>query len=614
MSVALLMVYALCAEPAVVEAWRPLLPTPVRLDAVAAAQFHEARWRRPLWDALADDPLLAPTLAETGALACAADAGRLAPTLERLGQRSGLGVNRSLRRDLLAKMAARLGDRPLSAGLAAVRRAGGGVLAPAGDPAVDDVPPALGRAMGLLLLAVEGGLEWRARAFEEAPAGGLARSLDDLRRMALPGGLPAGPESFQHQRRLDRLMAGFDVKALAAAADDLALVFDAVRADMKPVPGWTTRRWTTPLGEVVLAGDGADAHGGEPPLLLIDLGGDDRYQGGARATDDRHPFSVVIDVAGNDTYAADSGLGAAVGGVAMQIDLAGNDTYTARSLAQGCGIGGVGLLYDVAGDDRYVGEVHCQGAGALGLGLLIDADGSDEYRATSRAQGYGYALGAGLLLDAGGSANSFAASGGPDEVDGACLAQGCGFGRRSDGTDGHSLAGGLGWLVSGSGDDRFVAGRLAQGVGYGFGIGLLTDLGGADRHECAAQGQGFGQQAGMGIAWDGDGDDFWSVAETGGLGGAIDFGLGWLIDRAGRDTYVLRGVGLGGATANGLAFCWDGGGDDEYRADGGPALGRGQTVPTAALLATSLRRAWPTLGFLLDSGGVDTYTGALKRP
>ena len=96
MCAALLMVYALLAEPAVVDAWRPVMPAPARLDALAVEQFHPTRWRRPLWDLLAADPLLAPTLAETGARGFAADGGRLAPTLERLGQRAGLGVTRSL--------------------------------------------------------------------------------------------------------------------------------------------------------------------------------------------------------------------------------------------------------------------------------------------------------------------------------------------------------------------------------------------------------------------------------------------------------------------------------------------------------------------------------------
>ena len=532
-----------------------------------------------------------------------------------------LGVTRSLGGGVVAGLEARLretrpGDDLLGTALARLRQASGGEVLPPGDAPTDDLPPALSRAMGLLLAAVETTLDWRQRAFEQAPGGSLGGAVLDLRRFALPGDEGPGPQTFVHQRRLDWLAAGLDIRALHAGAVDLCLVFDAVRADLQPVAGFQTRRWDTPLGAVILAGDGDDTHLGDPPLLLVDLGGADTYQGGAAALEDRFPVSIVIDVAGADTYQATSGLGAAIGGVALQIDLAGDDIYEATDVAQGCGIGGVGLLYDAAGDDRYTAGVHAQGAGAYGYGLLIDGAGSDTYVANKRAQGFGYTLGAGLLLDAGTGTDSYTAGPAPDsdavlsrDPDAVALAQGCGFGRRGDGTDGHSTAGGLGWLVDGGGNDSYTASSLAQGVGYAFGLGFLTDAGGNDTYRGADRRLGVGTQAGIGVVWDGGGADRY-IGEDG-LGAGLDFGLGWLIDVAGNDRYELGSVGLGGAVANGLGFAWDLAGDDTYDASGGPALGRGETAPRIELLAVSLRRGLPTVGLWLDGGGRNEFPGEI---
>ena len=54
-------------------------------------------------------------------------------------------------------------------------------------------------------------------------------------------------------------------------------------------------------------------------------------------------------------------------------------------------------------------------------------------------------------------------------------AQGAGMGRRGDISDGHAWAGGLGALIDLSGNDEYVSGNWAAGVGYWFGTGVLYD-------------------------------------------------------------------------------------------------------------------------------------------
>ena len=96
-----------------------------------------------------------------------------------------------------------------------------------------------------------------------------------------------------------------------------------------------------------------------------------------------------------------------------------------------------------------------------------------------------------------------------------------------------------------AGDDRYVAGNWAQGVGVA-GVGLLLDLGGDDDYRASRFGQGFG---------------LW--------------GLGLLVEAGGQDAYdglgFVQGVGLPG----GIGLLHDRAGDDRYHAKGGTPTGYG---------------------------------------
>ena len=170
--------------------------------------------------------------------------------------------------------------------------------------------------------------------------------------------------------------------------------------ESRPVAG---RSGPPGLSDVVKFGTpGDDVHDlrTDPPIVLIDPGGNDRYLAPAVATPD-HPLTIVIDLGGNDVYGDGSGPSAATAlfGVALLWDRGdGNDIYLGGNRSQGCGVFGVGILIDEGGDDIYDCGDTGQGAGAWGIGLLLDrGEGNDRFHADLFGQGFGYVGGFGLL-------------------------------------------------------------------------------------------------------------------------------------------------------------------------------------------------------------------------
>ena len=155
-----------------------------------------------------------------------------------------------------------------------------------------------------------------------------------------------------------------------AAAVDAALRYCARKPRASPGTGSAGDiTISTPLGDIVIGGPGNNRYTGAMPLLLIDIGGDDRY-----AFTSYNPLSIIIDVSGNDTYDAAAGapLAAGIMGMGFVVDLSGNDRYIGQNFSFGCGLMGVGVLFDESGNDRYRGQAFTQGAGALGLGIVCD--------------------------------------------------------------------------------------------------------------------------------------------------------------------------------------------------------------------------------------------------
>lgn len=174
---------------------------------------------------------------------------------------------------------------------------------------------------------------------------------------------------------------------------------------------------------------GCDSAHADDVVLLLDVGGNDRYTndaGGAYGLRQR-PASALVDLGGADAYILDEdaygntwgGTGGAAVGAGFLMDMAGADTYVGGSQGvHGGGSGGAGFLLDVEGDDAYTADRDGVNGGAYrGSGLLIDLAGADTYAASySGVNGGAYNGGSGSLLDLAGDDNyqagSFGVNGG----------------------------------------------------------------------------------------------------------------------------------------------------------------------------------------------------------
>ena len=421
--------------------------------------------------------------------------------------------------------------------------------------------------------------------------------------------------SYQVDETTLALLQRVDLPALLGGARGLCAATDravrALRAEAAAC-GSFAFAWDTPLGRVTLHGEGSQTLGLEPMLLAIDSAGDDVYAAGAGVTDAAHTISVLIDLGGDDRYQSPAlgDFGVGLLGYGLLVDLDGDDRYAGQGLAQGCGALGVGILLDLGGDDRYQVDEHGQGAATCGLGLLVDLGGDDRYLCLQQAQGYGGVRGAGALVDAAGDDRYEA-----DDADirrpspqtrehNTSLAQGCGFGRRAHPGDGHSLAGGEGLLVDGRGDDRYRCGVFGQGAGYWYAAGLLVDLEGDDEYGGVWYAQGAAAHYAVAGLLDLAGHDRYALSHTQGQGHGHDYALGVLCERAGDDVYRGGSNALGAALWNGVGVLRDDAGRDEYRPGGG-SLG----------FAGDARPEHLTLGLFLDRGGEASFPAQeLARP
>ncbi|MEP0814895.1 MAG: hypothetical protein HRF49_09565 [bacterium] len=374
-------------------------------------------------------------------------------------------------------------------------------------------------------------------------------------------------------------------------------------------------RLPSPLGEIIFGSVGIDEYSGSSPFLVVETGGDDNYSSGARTDNADNWAGIILDMAGDDSYTESGALtpaeGAGVLGYGIVIDFSGNDKYSAKAVSQGAGLFGGGALIDLAGNDYYESVVGSQAAGHFGAGALWDAGGDDVYYSYQTSQGYGWTLGCGILLDNSGNDEYIAEDAdikfpsAQSDKHNSSLCQGFGFGKRADITDGHSMAGGVGILVDGAGDDKYSCGVFGQGAAYWYGVGILADVSGNDSYFGQWYVQASCAHFGVGILDDAAGDDRYTAKMNMAQGAGHDFSVGFLFEEGGNDVYEAPNLSLGGGNAQGTGIFWDVKGDDEYRTSG-VTLGQGNGGPRG-----SLRDLMRTIGLFLDTGGDDTYPGTL---
>lgn len=494
-------------------------------------------------------------------------------------------------------------------------------------PDTGTVPPAVRELAATFLLAAVDAMAWRELALRRMPsterqplfdaltepiAGDETVSKDTKKREA-DERFPTALKDFY--RQMDGL-ARVDLAPLVAAGDDLAALLSGAAETLTKTPVPESYRFTcaTRYGEIVLSGGTDDTYAADRRFLLIlDTSGNDTYHAGGASVSADCPLGIIVDAAGNDTYAATGpapAFGAGVLGWGLLADLAGNDTYTAPGgYSQGCGLAGIGLLLDQAGDDHYSALGNAQGFGHFGIGLLIDQAGHDTYDTYCYAQGCGLTLGFGMLLDLQGNdrytANDtdikFPSAQSPQHN--CSMAQGAASGDRRDYIDAQSLAGGIGILLDGAGDDTYFAGVFSQAVGYWYGIGILDDRAGNDSYRAVWYGQSATAHFGLSYLLDGAGNDLYTSTNCVNVGAAHDYSVSLFVDEAGDDRYEgASNCGL--ALNNSVALFVDQAGNDTYAGGSfGQSDVHAKTGPRLEVLTRAL---------FLDLGGTDKYPGTDK--
>ncbi|MBM3286873.1 MAG: hypothetical protein FJY88_05930 [Candidatus Eisenbacteria bacterium] len=593
-----------------------LAPERLRLDLLDMSLWGGDRWKLPLFDALTQRPLRIPGDVEILQRQLLRAAERPGDIYMAATSRLGTGVRRGLIGDPAEELRASLPERdPLPAALRALWKSARKPMIPEDEElirsAAAQLPDSLDLALAIWVTAAARAIDARHAAF--ASLGPNAEASLQRDAIAYLLGTAADAQDPASQRRLEERAGAIDQAVWNAGISDLLIAVERTLPIVRRHSAGMGRSWrvATPCGPIVLAGEGPDRHGPESPLILIDAGGDDWYAGGGAGTHET-PVSILIDLQGNDRYlAADTlgpAFGAGVAGVGLLIDLAGDDAYRGGHLCMGAGLCGAGVLIDGAGEDRYDALTASQGAGLFGVGILSDLAGRDSYRAFQQSQGYGYVRGAGVLVDRSGD-DIYEADdqrirypAAQTEEHNASLSQGFGFGKRADFVDGRSLAGGLGVLADGEGDDTYRCGVFGQGCGYWYGIGILADQSGNDSYEGIWYVQGSGAHFALGVLWDTAGEDRYRATMNMAQGAGHDFSLGFLYEGAGDDRYDAPNLSLGGGNANGIGIFWDLTGDDTYSVTAATSLGRANTDSRGGL-----RDRIDTIGLFLDTGGRDAY-------
>jgi len=626
--------------PAAPDAWDRVLAavgltkTATQFDFADMDNYGGGEFPLPFFDAMHRFPLRIPFYARV----LRSDALKAAPAAGELVMAAGWRMNHGSRRTLIGdplknELTKAAAPDALPSAIRALHTAAGKPLTPAQDKtlkeAIKTVPADVAQNTALVLLTEARALQWRKRALARFTGHDLQKVFDRL----------AGAETGNREDWDDAtnvLLHAIDLHYLMVGGTDLALAADSAVATLEKRTGTEKFHfeWEAPQGRIVLNGTEADQYSGDRPyLLIIDTGGNDTYFGGGATYDATHPASVLLDLNGSDRYLENAELattavaeyskrkagsarpsfGAAVLGYGILIDSKGNDFYRSLENTQGRGLFGVGVLHDRAGDDRYESYTASQGAGSFGVGILADLDGADQYRCFTTSQGFGATWGCGLLVDIGDDDDLYEANDkvidfpAPQDANhNATLAQGMGYGRRADYSDGHSLFGGVGALIESGGKNTFSCGVYGQGAGYWYGVGLLSSGTSDDTYRGVYYTQAASAHFAVGVLWDMGGNDDYRATMHASQALGHDFGTGFLIDDAGNDKYQAPGLSLGAGNANGFGFFWDKAGDDSYAPSPGTAPFFGG-ASTEASARNAIRERNLTIGIFLDTGGNDTY-------
>ena len=483
---------------------------------------------------------------------------------------------------------------------------------------IEVVPEAVHPELGRLIMNIIEARRWAELAFRNVP---VQSKLEVSRRFNLG---EEQVDAWDYCPAIDDVARTWDEASLWYASEKCVQALDNARivlAQAEDVPAFAFD-WETPWGWIRIRGTGNDEVDGTDALLIVDLGGDDRYRGAVAAADARRPIGLLLDCGGNDKYeSAVPGQGAGLCGIGVLLDAAGDDVYHAERYAQGVGQFGFGLCADLAGSDQYFVKFSGQGCGYFGVGLLLDASGDDQYKLYADGQGLGGVSGVGVLADRMGNDSYEAVRDAsitgrpsyhsPDDNISVNNAQGCAMGRRGDGADGHSYAGGLGALLDSEGNDQYLSGNWTMGTGYWFGVGILHDGAGDDSYRGVCYSQATGAHFCIGVLVDEGGNDLHRAEANSNMSCAWghDFTIALLLDIGGDDVYEVKDCGISYSINRSMTALIDIGGDDHYTGKAGhhPGYVLYDKRFAARGGVSDYFADTTSLGLFLDIGGEDTY-------
>ena len=491
---------------------------------------------------------------------------------------------------------------------------------------IEPLPADVRAALAGLLENLREAIYWRHLAIRNIPPD-VQQKVFHIRDLSETQG-----DGMVYYPEIDDAARGIDFESLCYASLKVAAAVERAEKALRPkaalVPLDFLLNFPTLYGRLIITGPGAGQINGNDCLLIVDFGGNDTYTGSAGATS--RPdigVSVVLDLGGDDIYAQEiadePSFGAGILGIGLLYDADGADQYQGTIFSQGAGFLGMGVLFDKAGDDDYWAQTSCQGAGYFGFGIAVDAGGNDTYYAYGDGQGFGgVGGGIGCLADYSGN-DMYTAEPSSEVINrgdyhsdfkiNVNAAQGAGMGRRGDGGDGHSWAGGLGAIVDISGDDQYISGNWSLGCGYWFGTGLCYDGQGNDEYRSVYFTQASGAHFCNGALVDESGDDKHILSETSGAGLAFgwDYTNALFVDRAGNDYYEAKMISYGLSQIRSFAFFFDMDGADTYlypkdQQGFGAATFRDDYARPSELMTYYYYSK--SAGIFIDAAGADAYS------
>ncbi len=580
--------------------------------------FRAGDYPTPLYESCNATPWRIPFLMDVTRRELAATIGKPSDSLNSLGRLAGFGTRRTLIGNPI-QYALDAAAKPGALGEVLRQMRAEGLIG--ASPGFSGVPAQTQQAATIILQVA-----LRARSIRNLALSGMANPEAAFTAIGKGSADEANAEGVSVELAAYK---GFKTNYMAAAAHDLLLACQEAEDLLSKVPAGKQYdfRIRTIWGVLELTGGRDETHSDSDTFLLLDTGGNDTYVNCPANGGITNWCSIVIDTAGSDHYLSDEALanttvnkwsGRRVGGsrpgpagalfgIAVLIDSAGDDVYRTHRPGLGSGRLGVGVLLDKGGNDTYDAYQDSEGFGMFGAGILEDESGRDVYRGFTQVQGCGQTGGVGFLVDRVGDDEYIS----EDQVidfpspqsaqHNVSMSQGAGNGRRADYLEGESLAGGVGILYDGSGNDKYTCGVFGQGAGYWEGVGSLWDEGGVDTYTGQWYVQGAAAHFAIGYLDDMAGNDTYIAPMNMAQGAGHDFSIGMLVERGGDDKYTAPNLSLGAGNANGMGVFVDMAGNDVYSSSG-VTLGK-----AAEAAKGSLRQRALCLGVFLDLGGSDTY-------